>query len=167
MLLKINYTNGSYTWPPVKGAVTMSFCLYPFPSRDLSIVLSFSWGCLKCHYLCSHMLSKRLTKSPHIWPSVSLLPLLMQLHWPHPYAGCPSAFFCFILSLLLCCILLFSPAHCNVLSVHPLFCFSSQPCWREYLPLGNNFILPPENNNSLPKCFFYYTPWIWETGKSK
>ena len=31
---------------------------------------------------------------------------------------------------------------CTLLSVHPLFfCFSSQPCWRHFLPLGNDLIL--------------------------
>lgn len=72
----------------------------------------------------------------------------------------PFCMFYFFLSLLFCCILLFLPAHCNILSAHHLFfCFSSQPCWRDQLPLGNDFILPPEKPTP--------PPWILGTRNSK
>lgn len=76
---------------------------------------------------------------------------------------CPFAFFYFILSLLLCCIQLFSSAHCNVLSVHPLFiCFSSQPCGRDRFPLGNDFILSPEKPTPSPSAYFLTHSGSWK-----
>lgn len=76
----------------------------------------------------------------------------------------PFCMFYFFLSLLFCCILLFLPAHCNILSAHHLsFCFSSQPCWRDQLPLGNDFILPPGKPTPPPSSVSSLThPGSWE-----
>lgn len=98
-------------------------------------------------------------------------PVFHSCHYQHSFADLtnvllPFCIFYFFLSPLFCCTLLFFPAHCNVLSAHHLFfCFSSQPCWRDQLPLGNDFILPPEKPT--PKCFFSNTPWILGIRNSK
>lgn len=81
--------------------------------------------------------------------------------------GCsPSAFGCLILSQLLCCILCLSTLH-YVLSLRVLFCFSAPPRWKGYLPLGNDFILPPENHSFPLVLLLSHTMGPERTGHNK
>lgn len=121
MLLKINYTNESSNWLPIHRGVAVYFCVsFPQSWSVSCVVLFLSIRCLKYHYLCSHVLSKKLTKSLCVWPSVPLCPLLVQLSWPHP---CAAALLHFSILSCLCFYVAFSfsllPAVMSSLCIFP------------------------------------------------
>lgn len=104
---------------------------------------------------------QKADKIPPCMACVPLCPFLIQLSSPHPYT---TALLHFSVLSCLCFYAAFSfCAHCGVLSLHPLsFCFSSQPSWRDYLPLGNDFILPPEKPTPSPSASLLIQSGSWE-----
>lgn len=140
----------------------MYFCVSFPQSWSLScVVLFLSRRYLKCHYLCSHVSSKRLTKSLRVWP------VSHCVHFSYSLAHLtrillPFCIFLFYLVSVFYAAFSFC-SHCGVLSLHPLsFCFSSQPSWRDYLPLGNDFILPPEKPTPSPSASLLIQSGSWE-----
>lgn len=99
-------------------------------------------------------------------------PVSHSCHYQHSFADLtdvllPFCIFYFFLSLLFCCILLFLPA---MSSLHIIYSSASaQPCWRDQLPLGNDFILPPEKPTPSPPSVSSLThlgSWEQETVSS-
>lgn len=77
-------------------------------------------------------------------------------HWDSVLASsvCASRLHLSILSCLCFCVAFcFSLLHTAASSLHPLsFGSSSQPYWRDWLRLGNDFLLPPEKPTPSPRA---------------
>lgn len=139
MLLKMNHTHGSSTGPSMQGGVAVYFCAF-FPPVMI---------CQQCCPLPECKGAWNITvfpcvvqeadKLPPYMATVSLLPLLVQPCWPHPCAAAFVHFFCLSCLCFYVAFCLSLPAHCCLCIL--CFCFSSQPCWRHFFPLGNDVIL--------------------------
>lgn len=118
-----------------------------FPSRDLSIALSFSLGCFKCHYLFSCALSKRLTKiPPHMAQClIATIPSAASRTSPIWWLSC-----CMFLSYLV-----------SALMLHSAFLFCTLHC-----PLRTSSILLLQLSAMLGRIFTSGTWFYFATRKT-
>lgn len=108
MLLKINYTKGSSTWPSIQGGVAVYFCV------SFSPVMIFQQF---VHFLSVRMLAMSLPLFPRVVQEADTIPPHMA---PSLTAAIPSTA---LLALPMCCCLsAFSYLSC--LCFYVAFCFS-------------------------------------------
>lgn len=161
MLLKINYTNGSSSWPSIQRGGAVCFCVSFSQSWPVnSVVFFLAWGCV-------NVTTYVPTCSPRGWQNPSTYGLVSHCcHSQYSSAdrnhGCCLPALCDFSSLCFYFSFCFSLPHTAVSLSASCSSASTLTCWRRFLHLGNDFILPSEKPTSSPKFFFSNTPESWE-----
>lgn len=162
MLLKINCTNGSSSWPSIQGGLAVFLCLF-FP-------VMVCQQC--CPFPSVRLLDMSLPMFPYVFQEAeknpsTYGPVSHCCHSQYSSAGlthgCCLSALCDFSSLCFHFAFCFLSHTLQCLSVHPLFLCLCSDMLEALFTFGKWFYFAIRKANLIPlKCFFSNTPESWE-----